>query len=530
MTSPAPAKKLSHEARLGIMVVTVLVFAFGFLVYHKVDMRQRSLTQASIAGPGPAASAAAGETTAAAAGKEQSIVSDPLQNSVAVASESPFADVADETPQFPGSLSEPTGFANVSTVETTMAAADGFSEPAPAAGPLANTDSGFAADTSMAATDAEEPLVTAAEPATSEPALEFPAPAAEPTETLSNVDSTAAQQPAVAESPEAVLPAIGSDSDFSSPVAAAAEAPSAATFSAQPDLTAEPAVTEQPIAESPASDSASPQFGAAESPEPAAPAATEEPVLLALAEPQDPPAFSGFTPDEPVQRAPASEPVFGDAVDRAEESETRGRAATGFSNSAGFNAVARPAARPSRQALRSAAGSGTDGRFDLAAFNYQNSAQANPSSDAADVPTVVVQEGENYTKLSKRVYGTTRYFSALAVFNQHRIPDPRRMRPGMIVLTPDRRLLEEKYPQLFIDSQPRVVEPPGFLLQDDGSPAYRVGDRETLSDISKKHLGRASRWIELYEMNRGVVNDPNRLKPGTILALPDDATEVVIMP
>lgn len=525
MTSPTPAKKLSHEARLGIMVVTVLVFAFGFLVYHKVDMRQRALTQASIAGPGPAAASAAGEATATDAGNEQSVVSDPLQNSVPVASESPFADAADDTLQFSGNLSEPTGFADVSPVETSRAAADGFSEPALSAGPLTNTDSSFAADTAMETTDTDEPLVAAAEPATGEPAREFPAPAAEPTETISNADSTAAQQPAVAESPEAVLPAIGSDAEFSAPVAAAADDSAAATFSAALELTAEPAVTE-----STAGDAAAPQFGAAESPEPAAPAANEEPVLLALAEPQDPPAFPGFTPDEPVQRAPAAEPIFGDSTDRVAEPAARGRAASGYSNSAGFNAVARPAARPSRQALRNAAGSGTDGRFDLAAFNYQNSPQANPSSDAADVPTVVVQEGENYTKLSKRVYGTTRYFSALAVFNQHRIPDPRRMRPGMIVLTPNRQLLEEKYPQLFIDSQPRIVEPPGFLLLEDGSPAYRVGDRETLSDVSKKHLGRASRWIELYEMNRSVVNDPNKLKPGTILALPDDATEVVIMP
>jgi len=484
MTSPTPVKRLSHEARLGIMVVTVLVFAFGFLVYHNVDMRQRVLTQAAIAGPGPAATSAAGEATAAAAGKEQSIVSDPLQNSVPVASESPFADAADETRQFAGNPSEPTGFSNVSPVDTSLAATDGFSEPALTAGPLTNTDSSFAADTAMRTTDTEEPLVAAAEPATSEPALEFPAPAAESSETISNADSAAARQPAEAESPEAVLPAIGSDSGFSEPVPAAADV--------------------------------------------SAPA--EEPMLLAQAEQQDPPAFSGFTPDEPVQRAPAAELFFGDSTDRAAEPAAQGRAASGYSNSAGFNAVARPAARPSRQALRNAAGSGTDGRFDLAAFNYQNSTQANPSSDAADVPTVIVQEGENYTKLSKRVYGTTRYFSALAVFNQHRIPDPRHMRSGMIVLTPDRRLLEEKYPQLFIDSQPRIVEPPGFLLLEDGSPAYRVGERETLSDVSKKHLGRASRWAELYEMNRSVVNDPNKLKPGTILALPDDATEVVIMP
>ena len=31
------------------MVITILVFAFGFLVYHKMDMQQRQLTQAAIA-------------------------------------------------------------------------------------------------------------------------------------------------------------------------------------------------------------------------------------------------------------------------------------------------------------------------------------------------------------------------------------------------------------------------------------------------------------------------------------------------
>ena len=538
MTSPAPAKKLSHEARLGIMVVTVLVFAFGFLVYHKVDMRQRALTQASIAGPGPVSATAAGN---AAAEGGQSIESDPLPHAVPVASESPFADPADEMPTFAGNLSEPTGLTDTGLPAIAPAAAEpDFSEPTSAAGSLAAADPGFGADPSMAATTAEEPLTAATETAAAQPAaadagVAFPAEFAEPAGTLSAADLTVEQPSASAAAPEATLPAIEGDAEFAGTASAAAEEEAAPAVTFGADLSspgesgaAESAGDEQPVTVSSAGSDEAAQMDTAAAA--AAPAASEEPVLLALAEPQDPPAFSGFTPDEPVQRAPASEPVFGAAADRAEESETPGRAATGFSNSAGFNAVARPAARPSRQALRSAAGSGTDGRFDLAAFNYQNSAQANPSSDAADVPTVVVQEGENYTKLSKRVYGTTRYFSALAVFNQHRIPDPRRMRPGMIVLTPDRRLLEEKYPQLFIDSQPRVVEPPGFLLQDDGSPAYRVGDRETLSDISKKHLGRASRWIELYEMNRGVVNDPNRLKPGTILALPDDATEVVIMP
>ena len=103
------------------------------------------------------------------------------------------------------------------------------------------------------------------------------------------------------------------------------------------------------------------------------------------------------------------------------------------------------------------------------------------------------------------------------------------MRPGMIVLTPEAHILEERYPQLFVDLQPRVTEPAMFMLLEDGSPAYRVGERETLSEISKRYLGRSSRWVEIYQMNESAVKDPNKLKPGTILALPNDAAEVNVM-
>ncbi|HRA89422.1 MAG TPA: LysM peptidoglycan-binding domain-containing protein, partial [Planctomycetaceae bacterium] len=65
---------------------------------------------------------------------------------------------------------------------------------------------------------------------------------------------------------------------------------------------------------------------------------------------------------------------------------------------------------------------------------------------------------------------------------------------------------------------------------DDGSPAYRVGERETISEISLRFLGRSSRWIEIYRLNQSTLGDPNKLKPGTILALPADAVEVNVVP
>ena len=104
------------------------------------------------------------------------------------------------------------------------------------------------------------------------------------------------------------------------------------------------------------------------------------------------------------------------------------------------------------------------------------------------------------------------------------------MRPGMVVLVPAKEVLEERYPEFFVDSQSKIPEPAEFLLLDDGSPAYRVGERETISEISARFLGRSSRWIEIYRLNQSVVKDPNKLQAGLILALPADAAEVNVVP
>jgi nucleoid-associated protein YgaU len=266
-----------------------------------------------------------------------------------------------------------------------------------------------------------------------------------------------------------------------------------------------------------------------------------------MAEPHSQDGFSGgfssdgFTSDEASTgitpgRAPASEPEepfssFDSEPTASPQTKKSVSNDTPFGGG-GFNAVTQPGSRKSGNSIRTAAGSGAeaDGKFSLAAFNYQNTNVEPAPDDGSTFDAVKVQNGDNYSKISKRVYGTTRFFSALAVFNQHRIPEPKNMRPGMFVLTPPAELLEERYPQLFEDMKPRVPEPPEFLELEDGSPAYRVGERETLSEISQRFLGRSSRWIEIYRMNQNIVQDPNRLKPGIILALPADAIEVHIAP
>lgn len=154
-----------------------------------------------------------------------------------------------------------------------------------------------------------------------------------------------------------------------------------------------------------------------------------------------------------------------------------------------------------------------------------------------DRPEVyVVRPGDNYWRISKKQYGTVRYFMALARYNQPRIPEPNKMQPGMKVLTPTRELLESRNPDLFPKFAANAGgihnvahqggEKAGFFLDANGAPMYRVGPDDTLGGIAQKHLGRFSRWEEIYQMNQHRLKNPNALSLGDILELPADASRV----
>jgi nucleoid-associated protein YgaU len=154
--------------------------------------------------------------------------------------------------------------------------------------------------------------------------------------------------------------------------------------------------------------------------------------------------------------------------------------------------------------------------------------------DAGDY--YVVQPQDNFWTISRKKYGTSRYFQALAELNKARIPDPARMRPGMKVSTPPAETLEERYGQ-FLPAGTKVQvtaaeetsaksAPIGFFISPDGTPKFRTSEHDTLSEIAAKHLGRSSRWIQIYEMNRDKLSSPNQVKVGTELALPGDASNL----
>jgi nucleoid-associated protein YgaU len=159
-----------------------------------------------------------------------------------------------------------------------------------------------------------------------------------------------------------------------------------------------------------------------------------------------------------------------------------------------------------------------------------------------DAGTYTIQPNDNFWNISRRQYGTGRYFQALARYNADRVPDPAQMKPGQQIATPPRAVLEQQFAQLIETSGSRVASEParpapttgdsdgsGFFVDAGGQPFYRVGPDDTLTGISQRHLGRASRWTEIYDRNTDQLTTADALKIGTILRLPPDATQVRIV-
>lgn len=58
-----------------------------------------------------------------------------------------------------------------------------------------------------------------------------------------------------------------------------------------------------------------------------------------------------------------------------------------------------------------------------------------------------------------------------------------------------------------------------------GDSRYTVRKGDTLSHIAQAHYGRASEWPRIFEANRDLLDDPDRIQPGQVLTIPAAARE-----
>ncbi|HUG94366.1 MAG TPA: LysM peptidoglycan-binding domain-containing protein [Planctomycetaceae bacterium] len=202
----------------------------------------------------------------------------------------------------------------------------------------------------------------------------------------------------------------------------------------------------------------------------------------------------------------------------------------------GFDSIPRsgpptPTASPAGASADSTATAAPHGARAPAGFDLSRFSATGQSFIAVDDRPAVytVRAGDNYWAIARSQYGTPRYYQALAVYNSHRISDPQRMRPGMKVLVPDRRILEARFPGLLQQGSAGTAPAAGLFQGASGETMYRVGKNDTLGSIAQRHLGRSARWIEIYRLNQDRLTSPAALKIGLELRLPADASRVRVV-
>ena len=50
---------------------------------------------------------------------------------------------------------------------------------------------------------------------------------------------------------------------------------------------------------------------------------------------------------------------------------------------------------------------------------------------------------------------------------------------------------------------------------------YTVIDGDTLSKIAKSMYGDANKWRKIYEANTDIIKDPDMIRPGQVLKIPE---------
>ena len=68
--------------------------------------------------------------------------------------------------------------------------------------------------------------------------------------------------------------------------------------------------------------------------------------------------------------------------------------------------------------------------------------------------------------------------------------------------------------------KPEVPAGPVRVLFDELHDLHHRAGWPSLRDIAQQQLGNASRWPEIFERNRDVIDDPDRIFPDQALILP----------
>jgi len=146
--------------------------------------------------------------------------------------------------------------------------------------------------------------------------------------------------------------------------------------------------------------------------------------------------------------------------------------------------------------------------------------------------TYKTQKGDSLWTIAQAVYGDGRYFRALHEMNQDTLSLSDSIPTGTVLKVSSIKELRNDYPELCPNQEKNHRSPDGPVAGDSnqklGAPLddrfYRTEDGDTLFEIARQRLGQASRYLEIYELNRfRIPETANHLTPlggGIELLLP----------
>lgn len=133
-----------------------------------------------------------------------------------------------------------------------------------------------------------------------------------------------------------------------------------------------------------------------------------------------------------------------------------------------------------------------------------------PAGTAPHLATYVVDAGETLWDIADNAYGDGNYWIELWNANRAKVPNAHSLQPGTVLVLP----IVQGKPQ-----QTQSHEAPAAVVAA-GAKSHTVTAGETLAAIAKNELGSAARWTEIWDLNRAALPNPNRVKIGQVLVLP----------
>lgn len=140
--------------------------------------------------------------------------------------------------------------------------------------------------------------------------------------------------------------------------------------------------------------------------------------------------------------------------------------------------------------------------------------QPDATKQAVAVDTHRVQPGDTLSSLAKRYYGSER-FTRFLIDGNPQLEDPNRLAAGAIVKIPPRPAHEA------LSRPASTTTSRGPSTAGDGRRTYLVQPGDSFYAIARDVLHDASRWKELFELNKDLVKgDPTSLQIGQVIVLP----------